>query len=264
MSYPAESYERYMVPALFGPWASYLMRAARAQPGERVLDVACGTGVVARRIAPYVEPQGRVTGLDINAERLSVARAAAEREGLAIEWRLGQAEKLPFPDDSFDVIVCQFGLMLFDDPHVALTEMRRTLSANGRAALSVWQGLERHPFYQALDDMSQRRLGRSSVGGMFSLGDPAELRGLLEGAGFQQVEIESVSMAASFPDPDEFLAWEASVDPDATPALRHLGDTERREILAALRQDLRAALREAAQGDQMALPFHAHIARARR
>src|SRR5688500_16303236 len=102
MSYPAESYENFMVPALFAPWSAHLIRSANVQPGEHVLDVACGTGIVARRIAPQVGSLGMVVGLDLNPNMLSVAGAAAEREGLAIEWRTGPAEQLPFPDGSFD------------------------------------------------------------------------------------------------------------------------------------------------------------------
>lgn len=121
-----------MVPTLFAPWALYLIRSANAQLGERVLDVACGTGIVARCIAPHVGSQGKVTGLDLNPNSLSVARVAAERERHAVEWCIGQAEKLPFPDGSFDLIVCQFGLMLFKDRHTALTEMYRVLRSGGR------------------------------------------------------------------------------------------------------------------------------------
>src|SRR5262245_5790414 len=120
MSYLAESYENYMVPALFAPWSAHLIRSANVQPGEHVLDVACGTGVVARHIAPHVGSQGMVIGLDLNPEMLGVGRTAAEREGLTIGWRTGRAEQLPFPDGSFDLVVCQFGLMFFTDRHKAL------------------------------------------------------------------------------------------------------------------------------------------------
>lgn len=264
MSFPAEWYEQEMVPALFAPWAALLMRAADARPGERVLDVACGTGIVARRIAPCVGSQGAVTGLDANPDMLRVAEAAARREDHAIEWRLGQAEMLPFPDGSFDLIVCQFGLMLFRDRHAALAEMHRALRVGGRVALSVWQGLERHPFYQALHDESLRRLGVSGVGQAFSLGDAAELRGLLVEAGFQQVELESASITARFAHPEALLAWELDVDPASAPALQSLDAAARQAIMDTLRQDMQAPLRAALWGDQAVLPFHAHIARARR
>ena len=102
---------------------------------------------------------------------LNMARVAAEREGLTIEWGLGPAEKLPFPDGNFDLVLCQFGLMFFSDRHASLMEMHRVLGPGGRIVLSVWQGLERHPFYQTLHNVSSRLLGKSAVQTVFSLGD---------------------------------------------------------------------------------------------
>ena len=198
MSYPAESYENLMVPGLFAPWSSYLIQSANPQPSERVLDVACGTGIVARQIAPHVGTPGTVIGVDLDPDKINVARAAADREGLVIEWQIGPAEQLPFPDGNFDLVLCQFGLMFFTDRNSALTEMHRVLRTGGRVVLSVWQSLERAPFYQTLDEVSRRHLGKSSVGEVFSLGDANEVRKLLTGAGFQDVEIESVSITARF------------------------------------------------------------------
>jgi ubiquinone/menaquinone biosynthesis C-methylase UbiE len=264
MGYPAESYEKYMVPALFAPWSAHLIRVANVQLGERVLDVACGTGIVARQIAPRVGLQGTVIGLDHNPNALSVAGAAAEREGLAIEWHTGSAEQLPFPDGSFDLIMCQFGLMFFTDQHKALTEMHRVLRAGGRVVVSVWQGLERHPFYQTLDAVSRQHLGKSSVQAIFSLGDSNELRQLLTDAGFQQVEVEPASITARYSNPEEFIVWEIGVDPDETPTLQSLDAPTQQAILAAVRQDMQTALHEVTQDGQVVLPSHAHVVHAKR
>ena len=264
MSFAAESYENYMVPSLFAPWASYLVQSANPQPGERVLDVACGTGIVARRIAPHVGSQGGVIGLDLNPDMLSVGRAAAEREGLAIGWRVGPAEQLQFPDGSFDLVVCQFGLMFFADRHTALTEMHRILRTGGRVVVSVWQGLDRHPFYLTLHEVSKQHLGKSSVQAVFSLGDSDELSRLLAEAGFQQVEIEPASLTARFANPEAFLAWEIDVDPAETPALQHLDVPAQQVILAAVRQDMQAAMHAVMQDGQVVLASYAHVAHARR
>lgn len=253
-----------MAPTLFAPWASHLVRSADPQPGERVLDVACGTGVVARRVAPRIGSNGMIIGLDLNPDMLAVARAVAKQMDLAIEWRQGRAEKLPFPDGNFDLVLCQFGLMLFSDRHAALTEMHRVLIKSGRVLLSVWQGLDRHPFYQALHDVSQRWLGMSSVQDVFALGDADELRGLLTDAGFQHVEIEPVSMTARFPNPEEFLDWEMDVDPAAIPLMQHLDTPAQQAIMAAIREDMRTSLHQVMQEDHVVIPFHAHIARVRR
>ena len=263
MSYLAESYENYMVPSLFAPWASYLIQRANPQPGERVLDIACGTGIVARSVAPHVGPQGMVIGLDVNPDMISMACAVAERDHVEIEWHTSSAEQLPFSDENFDLVFCQFGLMFFADRHAALKEMHRVLRKGGRAVLSVWQGLDRHPFYQTLHDVSHQHLGKSSVQAVFSLGDSQELRKLLTGSGFQHIEIESVSITARFPQPDEFLAWEIDVDPAETPALRKLDTDAQQVILAAVRQDMQRALDEVMQDNQVVLEFHAHVVQAR-
>jgi ubiquinone/menaquinone biosynthesis C-methylase UbiE len=193
-----------MVPSLFAPWSSYLIQRANPQPGERVLDLACGTGIVARNVAPLAGSRGIVIGLDVNPDMINMARTAAERDHIAIEWHTGPAEQLPFPEENFDLVFCQFGLMFFSDRHAALTEMHRVLKTGGRVILSVWQGLDRHPFYQALHDISQRHLGKSSVQAVFSLGDADELRKLLTDSGFQRVEIELCHSRHAFQTPRSF------------------------------------------------------------
>ena len=253
-----------MVPSLFAPWASRLIQSANPRPGEHILDVACGTGIVARQAAQRVGSLGSVTGLDLDPDKINVARAAAEREGLTIEWHTGRAEQLSFPDHHFDFVFCQFGLMFFSDRHAAVSEMHRVLKMGGRLALSVWQSLEREPFYQMLDEVSRRRLGKSSVGAVFSLGDADVVRRLLTDTGFQDVEIESVSITARFPNPQEFLAWEIEVDPAETPALQNLDAEAQQVMLAALHEEMQAPLHEIIQDDEVVMPSHAHIARARR
>jgi SAM-dependent methyltransferase len=263
MSNPAETYETYMVPALFGPWASHLIGRASPRPGERALDIACGTGVVARKVAPMVGPTGAVDGLDVSPHMLAVAIAAAERDGLDITWSEGRAEALPYPDGSFDLALCQFALMFFTDRAAALSEMHRVLGTRGRIVLSVFQGIERHPFYVALDEAIGRRLGSSGVGDIFALGDASEVSGLLAGAGFQQVTIESDSMTAYFPNPEGFLAGEIDVDTASIPAMQQLGESERRDLIAAISDEMSAPLREFTRDGHVAIPFHVHIASAR-
>lgn len=264
MSYLAESYERFMVPSLFAPWATYLAQRANPQLGESVLDIACGTGIVARNIAPRIGLQGIVIGLDANPDMIGMARTAAKKEHLPIEWYTSPAEQLPFPDEHFDLILCQFGLMFFTDKHAALKEMYRVLKKGGRLVLSVWQGLDRHPFYQTLHDVSQQLFGKSSVETVFSLGNANELRKLLTDSGFGHVEIEPMSITAHFPQPEEFLAWEIDINPAEAPALQNLDKEAQQEIMAAARQDMQSPLEEVMQENQVVLPFHAHIAQARK
>ncbi len=252
-----------MVPSLFAPWATYLVQRANPQSGAHVLDIACGTGIVARKVAPRVGTSGSVAGLDANPDMIDMARIAAEQEHMAIEWHTSSAEQLPFPDENFDLILCQFGLMFFTDRLAALQEMHRVLRTSGRLVLSVWQALDRHPFYQTLHDVSLRHFGKSSVEAVFSLGNSDELRKLLTGSGFRQVEIEPMSITASFPQPEEFLAWEIDINPAEAPALRNLDKEAQQGIMAATRQDLQDPLEAIIQDKQVVLPFHAHIAQAR-
>lgn len=256
---PAVTYEQYMVPTLFGPYASRLVETANPQPGERVLDVACGTGIAARRSAPHVGRSGTVTGIDINPNMLSVADTAATEEGFDITWEQGRAEALPFPDASFDLALCQFGLMFFDDRQAALAEMRRVLVPEGRVVVSVWRGLDHHPFYRTLDAVIERHLGMSSVRDIFALGDSMDLQAALSDAGFREIAIETVPLVARFLSPGDFLAGEIDVDTAAIPAMQHLDGEARRDMVERIGADMAPALRDVTEGDHVVLPFHAII-----
>jgi ubiquinone/menaquinone biosynthesis C-methylase UbiE len=171
---PAEVYDEMFVPALFQQWGPIVADAARIGPGESVLDVACGTGVLACAALDRVGSQGAVAGLDPNPDMLTVAR----RKSTRIEWREGRAESLPFPDESFDAVVSQFGLMFFDDRPAALRDMMRVLRPNGRMAVAVCDALEHSPGYAALANLLQRLFGARIADAFrapFVLGDPDRL-----------------------------------------------------------------------------------------
>jgi ubiquinone/menaquinone biosynthesis C-methylase UbiE len=133
----AAAYQRFLVPAVTGPWAAVLVERVGLRQGERVLDVACGTGAVARLAAERVGTTGHVTALDINARMLEVGQSLPPVTGATIDWREGSALTMPLPDAAFDVVTCQLGLQFLPDRPVALREMRRVLSNNGRLALSL-------------------------------------------------------------------------------------------------------------------------------
>jgi ubiquinone/menaquinone biosynthesis C-methylase UbiE len=194
----ASAYEALFVPALFGQWAAKVAGAARIQPGQRVLDVACGTGILAREVSSRVGSTGRVAGIDPSPGMVAVAKDRAP----AIEWREGVAESLPFPDQSFDAVVSQFGLMFFTDRRRAVREMLRVLVPGGRVAVAVWDSLDNIPAYGSAAALLERVAGRNAADAVrapFALGDRRELLTLFEDAGLTSVEINTHQGTARFP-----------------------------------------------------------------
>ncbi len=210
----AEEYEALLVPALFQAWASRVSDAARLSPGESVLDIACGTGVLAREAAKRVAPEGRVVGLDCNDGMLDVARRASPN----IDWQQGQAEVLPFEDDSFDAVVCQFGLMFFEERVTALSEMRRVLNAGGNLTVAVWDSLDNTPGYAALTELLQSLFGDHVAEGLRSpyvLGNPDELLSLFAKAGISNAVLRTEKGFARYPSIESWVhtdvtAWTIS------------------------------------------------------
>ena len=136
----AELYQELLVPTVFKPWGTDLVELADLRQGERVLDVACGTGVVARLAAQQVGATGEVTGLDLNAGMLRVARSLPSLPGAPVTWVEGSALAMPLPDGSFDVVLCQQGVQFFPDQRAGLQEFKRVLVPRGRVLFSVWEG----------------------------------------------------------------------------------------------------------------------------
>ena len=194
----AQAYEALFVPALFEQFAPKVVDAAGVGRGERVLDVACGTGVVAREILRRVGPTGRVTGIDPVPGMIEVATEIAP----AVDWREGKAEALPFSDESFDAVVSQFGLMFFIDRVQAIREMLRVLRSTGRFAVAVWDELHNIPAYEAADELLLRTLGQQAADALrapFTLGDRNELSRIFSEAGANSVEVSTHSGTAVFP-----------------------------------------------------------------
>ncbi|WP_297794984.1 class I SAM-dependent methyltransferase [uncultured Marinobacter sp.] len=180
----AEAYEQLLAPALFEQWADRLADAAEIQPGQRVLDVACGTGILARTLASRVGESGAVSGVDINPGMLAVAK----RNSPGIEWQEGSAEALPYDDDQFDAVLCQLGLMLFSAPETALREMKRVLKPGGHLALAVFGSFDQLPAYATMASIYERLIDPGVGNALqlpFSMGNKDRLASLFEEAGIQ-------------------------------------------------------------------------------
>jgi ubiquinone/menaquinone biosynthesis C-methylase UbiE len=257
----AELYERYLVPAITRVWAADLVRRAALQPDERVLDVACGTGIVARLAAEQVGAQGVVVGLDLNTAMLAVARALPRLPGAPISWTEASVLDMPFPDATFNAVLCQLGLQFFPDRPRALREMRRVLVPGGRVLLSVFGPLAHNPAPQALADALERHLGPHASAikrAEHDLDDPAELDVLVADAGFAEVTIQTTTQQIRFPSPREYVRIQFAATPLATLILEMSRDEQ-----VALTEAVIAAVSEALQlyigDDGLVFPQECHI-----
>jgi len=194
----ATAYETLHVPAIFAEWAEPVLNDARVGTGQNVLDVACGTGVLARAAFQRVGVAGTVAGLDPSPGMLAVA----EEIKADVNWKRGTAESLPFAEASFDAVVSQFGLMFFADRAQAIREMIRVLVPSGRVAVAVWDSLENSPAYSLEVDLLQRLVGQPAADALrapFVMGERAELAALFERSGIDSVEIATRTGTARFP-----------------------------------------------------------------
>lgn len=193
-------YEKLFVPALFAGWPKHLLEVAAIQAGDRVLDVACGTGVLARRALLATGPTGEVVGVDAAPGML----AAAKEIEAGIDWILGGAEVLTLNDGYFDHVFSQFGMMFFTDRLQAAAEMYRVLKPGGRVVIAVWRSIEHNPAYATVVDILQSEVGSAAADALrlpYCLGDADLVRADLEGAGFVDLSCEAVSDTASFTNP---------------------------------------------------------------
>jgi ubiquinone/menaquinone biosynthesis C-methylase UbiE len=225
----AENYERYFVPAIGAPFAADLVESSGLRQGDRVLDVACGTGIVARLAASRVGSTGRVTGLDLNPGMLAVAASITPPE-MAVEWREANAEAIPLADETFDVVFCQFGLQFVSDKRRALHEMGRVLAPDGRLAVNLPGPTP--DVFAIIDDALARHIGPDAaafVRAVFALHDHSEIRRLLDAAGFREIAIRAIAKTVHAPSAADFL-W------------GYIHSTPLAGILAQASADRRAAL----------------------
>jgi SAM-dependent methyltransferase len=204
---PAEVYQAKFVPALFAPFSAAVADAAGIRSGDRVLDVACGTGALTRTVATRVRAAGHVLGLDASPEMLTVAR----RLDPSIEWLDGHAEALPLPDASVDAVVSQFGLMFFDDRVAALREMARVLRPRGRLVVAVCDAVERSPGYGALATLLHELFGARVADAFrapFAIGDTALLTRLAQQAGLVRAQVLQRSAHVRFASIDTLVSAE--------------------------------------------------------
>jgi SAM-dependent methyltransferase len=247
----AEVYESCFVPAIFGAWASPVADAAEIRRGDKVLDVGCGTGVLAREALRRVGEEGQVVGLDLNEGMLAVAGRTEPR----IEWQRGDAASLPFEDMSFDVVVSQFALMYFPDRVASLREMWRTLAPGRRLAIAAWAPIDHAPGYQMLVEITVRRCGREAadvLAAPFVLGNRVELAKLLADSGISGADVTLHEGSIRFPSVKEFIRIEVKGSP--------LADMLSDEMMQTLAAESENALAEfVVPSGEIIMPMDAHI-----
>jgi ubiquinone/menaquinone biosynthesis C-methylase UbiE len=245
-------------------WAADLVERAALAPGERVLDLACGTGVVARAAAEEVGKSGAVAGLDLNPGMLAVARSLPSA-GAPIEWVEGSALDLPFADRAFDVVLCQLGLQFFPDRAAALGEMRRVLVPDGRLGLKVFGPIEHNPATHAMANALDRRVDEGASlakRNEHALADPDGLRALVAAAGFRELEFETVTKTVRFATTDEYVRIQFAGTPVGE-LVAELDRAARDRVIGAVVRDVDAALARYVSAGWLAFPQEVHVLLAR-
>jgi ubiquinone/menaquinone biosynthesis C-methylase UbiE len=253
----ADVYEQHLVPAIFGPWAPVVADAAGIRVGERVLDVACGTGVVAREAARRLGAGGSVVGVDNNPGMLAVARSVTIG-GPPVEWRQADAMALPFSDAAFEVVLCQLGLQYFPDRSAALREMRRVLVPGGRVVILVWQSIQHSPGFALLADALERYIGPRAATIMrapFSLGDGEEVRANMARAGFRDISMSATVGTVRFPSAADFVQYQVAGSPLSAP-VAEANEPARH----ALTEEVRTAIAPYESDEGVAFPIGARLA----
>jgi ubiquinone/menaquinone biosynthesis C-methylase UbiE len=251
-------YERETVHTLGRPLAELMFAHMSLHTGDRLLDVACGTGIVTRVAVQRYRDLGHVVGVDLNAGMLDVARAHTPATRVPIEWRQGDACALPFPDGSFEVVLCQQGLQFVPNPLVALREMRRVLVPGGRLAFTVFS--ETPAYYAALADALARRVSAdaaTSCLSRYTLREATTLRQLVEDAGFGAIEMHVLEVMRRMPASAESIVEAMARAPYA----RDVAAVEE-AARQAIGQEVSAALHAYRDGDELVIPHRSHLVQA--
>ena len=228
-----EMYERLLVGPLFRPWAEAMLDEVALRPGDSLLDIACGTGIVARLALDRQGGQGRVVGVDVSPAMLAVAKTAAP----GVEWREGNATTLPLAEgEQFDVVTCQQGFQFFPDRAAAASQIRRALAPGGRFAVATWRPLDENPLFRELHRIGERHLG-AILDQRHAFGETAPLEALLRGAGLNDVAVRTMSRTLRFDDAASLINLNAMALVGMSAAAKDLDQEGRERAEAAIVSD---------------------------
>jgi len=258
----AEFYQRYMVPAIFRPFAVDLIEFAALQLGEQVLDVACGSGIVTRLASAKVGGSGKVIGLDSNPAMLEVARTIETENGATIEWMEAKASEITLSDAAVDVVICQHGLQYFSDRSAALSEMHRILTPGGRLVFNVWRPVQYNPGHARFAEVLEQLVSTEAAAtrrAPFKLSARDELRSLVSDAEFRDIVIRLTTRVTRFDSAEAMVRIMMAGSPLAG-VMKEAGDSTLREVIQTLTQRLNEFTDDAG----LALPMQAWVVTASR
>jgi ubiquinone/menaquinone biosynthesis C-methylase UbiE len=257
-SFPA-MYEQWLVGPLFRPWAEMLLDRLRPAAGDRVLDIGCGTGIVARVARERVGAGGTVVGVDVSPGMLEVARAVAP----TITWRDGSALDLPLAEgERFDIVTCQQGLQFFPDRVAAAQQMRRALAPGGRLGVATWRPTDEIPLFIRLQAVAERHLG-PVVDQRYAFGDGGQLATLLKDAGIGDVTVETVTRTLRFDDGAMFVRLNAMALVGMSAAAKAMTDDARTATVSAIVRDSAEVLTAFSDGAAAVFDISSNVATGR-
>lgn len=237
----AESYEKYIVPAIMLPLIKGVIESAAPRPGEHVLDVACGTGLVARFVAPRVAPGGMVSNLDFDPAMIAVARGlVTQPPGVSVTWHCASALSMPFADGTFDLVMCLNGLQFLPSHAAGLSEIRRVLKPGGRLVVTVLSAIERcRGHAHVLHGLERRGVDSTPMLKAFVLGDVGRLETLAREAGFKETCVRAMQDHIRLPSARHFVDALAAGAVATRHALARLPDAQRETFLREMEEEFR-------------------------
>ncbi len=246
---------------MFSPWAKDLATQAPPAAGDRVLDLACGTGLVSEQIAPLIGDAGSIVGLDFNPIMLTVARRR-DFGGTSAEWLEASALSIPLPDNSIDAVYCQQGFQFFPDRAKAASEVSRVLKPGGTLAVSVWASADEFPVWETLFTSASKRLNVpiESVSIPNSFGGSEPLESMFAEAGFSNVQINKKSKESTFAPAAMFVKLMVMGAAAAIPAFGELTDEERQELGSQIAADTSEIVQKHTQGEKVVMPTISYTA----
>lgn len=253
-----EIYERVLVGPLFRPFAEQLVARVAPAPGDSLIDIACGTGIVARVARTHLGPEARIVGVDVAPAMLAVARQVDQ----TIDWRQGDATSLPTgATERFTIATCHQGLQFMPDKAAAVREMRRVLAPGGRVAIATWCDLKDHPLVLELNAVVERHVG-PTTDSRHSFGDTGALAQLLIDAGFKDVDARTLAHDVQFSDGALYARLNAMAVIGMSEKGKAMNDAERNELAARVATESHDVIAKATRSGMFVLPLTTTIATA--